>query len=197
MFWYQITRAFAFGKIKHPTLSLINRHIPNILALLAIVVYELLPVRPPLTGEGGMSMYAFKITSMLPGFFIASLAAVATFQRAELDETMPDPSPTLEVRTGEDASAVPLSHRVFLCHLFAYLTATSLLVILLSVGGEIIAPSGLHLVALIDRPSVELAVLWLLRALFLFVLLRWFFRLIVVTFFGLYFLVERIHRLNS
>ena len=142
-------------------------------------------------------MYAFKITSMLPGFFIASLAAVATFQRAELDETMPDPSPTLEVRTGEDASAVPLSHRVFLRHLFAYLTAISLLVILLSAGGEIIAPSGLHLVALIDRPGVELAVLRLLRALFLFVLLHWFFRLIVVTFFGLYFLVERIHRLNS
>ena len=154
MFWYQITRAFAFGQIEHPTLNLINRQIPAGMAVLAVVGYMLLPVRPPLAGDDGLSGYAFRITSLLPGFFIAALAAVATFQRAELDETMPDPSPMLEVRTGEDASPVPLSHRVFLCHLFAYLTSTSLLVILLSVSGEIIAPSARHVVALIYQPGI-------------------------------------------
>jgi hypothetical protein len=197
MFWYQITRAFAFGQIEHPTLSLINRVVPAGLAVLAVVSYVLMPVRPPLTGEDGLTGYAFRITSLLPGFFIAALAAVATFQREELDETMPDPSPILEVRTGEDASPVPLSHRVFLCHLFAYLTVTSLLVILLSVSGEIIAPSTRYIVDLIYRPGIELAVSWLLRGFFLFTLLFWFSRLIVVTLFGLYFLVERIHRVNS
>lgn len=197
MLWYQITRSFAFGQIEHPTLSLINRRIPAVLAVLALVGFILLPVRPALTGEDGLSGYAFSITSLLPGFFIAALAAVATFQRAELDEPMPDPSPMLEVRTGEDTSPVPLSHRVFLCHLFAYLTATSLLIILLSVGGEIIAPSARHVVAQLDRPGIEMIVLWLLRGGYLLTLLFWFFRLVVVTLFGLYFLVERIHRVNS
>ncbi|MFC3084533.1 hypothetical protein [Tabrizicola soli] len=170
---------------------------PAALAALAVIGYFLLPVSPPLTGETGLSDYVFRITSLLPGFFIAALAAVATFQRAELDETMPSPSPTLKVRTGDDTSLVSLSHRVFLCHLFSYLTVTSLLLILLSVSGEIIAPNVNYIIRAIDRPASGFLITLSLKSLYTFVLSFLFFRLILVTLFGLYFLVERIHRVNS
>ena len=67
------------------------------------------------------------VFAILPGFFIAALAAVSTFNRPEMDEVMSGQAPELKLRTGEHESYVPLTTRMFTTHLFSYLTSISFL----------------------------------------------------------------------
>ena len=53
------------------------------LRLIATALYLLLPVKPPLTPSGGLLSSVLTLIAALPGFFIAALAAVATFNRTE------------------------------------------------------------------------------------------------------------------
>jgi hypothetical protein len=64
------------------------------------------------------------LLSILTGFFIAALAAVATFGGEEMNQQMPGSSPMLLPR--RHGGPEPLSRRRFLCYLFGYLAFTSL-----------------------------------------------------------------------
>ena len=79
--------------------------------------------------------------SHFAGIFIAALAAVSTFDRHTLDDLMPAPAPRLELRTRGQDETVDLTMRMFLTHLFAYLTTYSFLLALICVICEALAPS--------------------------------------------------------
>lgn len=83
--------------------------------------------------ENKIAAGIFDITKGLPGFFIAALAAIATFSQEKLDEKITNSkSIALTIKTkiidqnGKSfIKDIELSRRVYLCMLFSYLTAIS------------------------------------------------------------------------
>lgn len=191
---YLISRPFAFMGVKHPTLTPFLRFAPLVVVVVFTLVFWIMPVRPSLTGDGSLSHHMITVFAILPGFFIAALAAVSTFNRPEIDEVMPDPAPELKLRTGEHESFVPLTARMFTTHLFSYLTAVSFFSVLFFVFADLSSPSVSHLVGLVpdlfwrDMLAETLALLYLACVIWLAA------KIVLTTLIGLYFLAERIHR---
>lgn len=188
-----LLRPFAFFCIGHPQIGTLIRAWPAVIAALLAFGYELLPGDLPLVGIPSMSGHLISIFSILPGFYIAALAAVATFNRPEMDETMPTPAPKLRLRTQGHTSSVPLTLRLFTSHLFAFLTTLSFLAVLFFATVDLVAP--------VFAPSeTEQYGVWATRIVpaleFIYVFLAmWLTSLIIlVTLVGLYFLAEHIHR---
>lgn len=194
MLIYQLTRPIAFRQIKHPDLQIINTLIPAALTLFVIVVYLILPVKPRIFGDDSVTSNGLLFTTVLPGFFIAALAAVATFPSAALDAIMPAPSPTLVMRTGDKTGRVELTHRVFLCHLFSYLTVLSFSGFIVGVASDLASRSVLFWLGQVQSPVIHKVLSEALHLGYLTLFVWLFVNLIVTTVYGLYFLVERIHR---
>jgi hypothetical protein len=194
MLAYQLTRPIAFRQIQHPALHIINVYVPSVLTILNIILYIVLPIEPKLFGDDSVTSNALLFITVLPGFFIAALAAVATFPGDNLNEIMPAPAPTLVMRTGNTLAPVELTSRIFLCHLFSYLTVLSFAGFLIGAGSDLLAPSARYLLAEITVAEVTRVISTLLHILYIAVLTWVFANLIVTTVYGLYFLVERIHR---
>lgn len=124
----------------------------------------------------------------LPGFYIAALAAIATFGRHDIDEAMPgSPPPRIKtITTSGHGNVIVLMRRRFLCLLFAYLTVECIALTLFSIFAISLAPAMRGLVSpimlLIGHAISSVVVLFLLT------------QLMVATLWGLYYLDERIHQ---
>lgn len=191
---YLISRPFAFIGVKHPTLTPFLRFAPLVLAAVFTFVYWILPVRPSLTGDGSLSHHMITVFAILPGFFIAALAAVSTFNRPEIDEVMPDPAPELKLRTGERESFVPLTARMFTTHLFSYLTSISFFSVLFFVFADLLSPSVSHWVGLVPDLFWRDLLAEALVLIYFFCVIWLAAKIVLTTLIGLYFLAERIHR---
>ena len=192
---YQLGRCVAFRRIEHPQLRWITCRLPFGLTLLVLIVSWLLPAWPRLFGAGGLNGSVISLVATLPGFFIAALAAVSTFDRHTLDDLMPAPAPRLELRTRGQDETVDLTMRMFLTHLFAYLTTYSFLLALICVICEALAPS---FGSIVERRSVNIPQLALLLRLGYAAMVGWFLsNIITATLFGMYFIAERMHRPNA
>ena len=55
---------------------------------------------------------------ILPGFFIAALAAIATFNRLDLDKIMPHPAPTINIERNGGKEEIDLTRRRYLTLMF-------------------------------------------------------------------------------
>lgn len=74
----------------------------------------------------------FTLLSILPGFFIASLSAIAAINRNAIDETINERNAPYLIKIEPNRSEPyeqPLTRRVFLTMLFAYLSAISLMLV--------------------------------------------------------------------
>lgn len=134
------------------------------------------------------------VFGILPGFYIAALAAVATFYREEIDKVMPHPAPTLKMRTGPRETDVKLTFRMFMSHLFSYLTAVSFLAVFVFVMAELVAASVLYTIGLIGNLSVRAWVLCFTESLYVATVAWLASKIVLTTLVGLYFLAERMHR---
>lgn len=197
MLWYQITRPFAFRHIQSRELKFLRTTLPALITIALIIAYWLLPVRPAILGDKKYVDYILQVIGTLPGFFIAALAAAATFSNPSLDEQMPGKNPPLlkVMRSGEIFD-IPMTMRVFICHLFSYLTAISLVATFLGIAIIELAPS---IDALSDaHSSNNLMRIGVILVKYLAVGWLTFFvtKIVIVTLHGLYFLVERMHLAN-
>ena len=102
--------------------------VPFALASLSILIAWLLLDIEILRGRTGIIADINDIFLILPGFFIASLAAVATFNRPEMDMQMED-SPTKPYLVGGKIVWLPMSRRLFLSSLFSYLAAVTIVLV--------------------------------------------------------------------
>lgn len=123
--------------------------------------------------------------SNLPGFYIAALAAIATFNREQIDFPLigSNGTPFIKIKlTKENGKVVDtqekLTRRLFLCMMFAFLTALSISIVMFNAFA---AP----LINTINNVKVN----WCYIIIFTF--LSW--QMLVSTFFGLYYLGDRIH----
>jgi hypothetical protein len=129
-----------------------------------------------------------KLLEILVPFYIAALAAVATFAREGLDEPLKGHAATLSIRHASGAWIEHvLTRRQFICYLFGYLAFISLVLFvgilflnLLSHKSSVVATEifGEYL------PFAKVVVIYI------FMLPIW--QMIVTTLLGIYFLSERL-----
>ena len=192
--FYQIGRGFAFGQIKHPELTPALRWGPLCVALLAGVIYIAVPLKPKLVGDGSLSRHLIGVFSTLPGFFIAALAAVSTFSRPEMDMTMPSPAPQLRLKVGNERDWVPLTFRMFLSHLFGYLTTLAFLAVFFFVGVDVLSGSGSDILGRIVAADNYQSSASLFNVTYVGLAAWLSAKIVGTTLLGIYFLSERIHR---
>lgn len=187
MLWYQLLRPFSYILIQHPVIKRVNWSVPGILTIVALVL--ILPFRQFMNvwGADGIVASAQGFVQGLPGFYIAALAAIATFgQQTTLDSVIPSPTPTLHTSYSGTWVEMKLTRRRFLCLMFAYLTAVSIVLSLLAYYCRAVAvPARMLFVPLL----VDSVSLLLLAAYLLFL-----FQLVIVTLWGLYYLGDRMHQ---
>ena len=189
---YQLFRCFAFRKIKHADMNLITLRMPLVVTAMVSFIFLFLPVQPRIFGSGGINGFVLSFVGALPGFFIASLAAVATFQRSTLDDTLPEPAPTLALRLGAAEEQVQLTMRMFLAHLFSYLCALAIFLAVFCIGSEALAPT-METVAAGTGSSSD-TVRMCLRLTYVSITGLLLSNIVITTMFGLYLLAERMHR---
>lgn len=91
----------------------------------SLVLYG--PIDINISGERGLLDQINSLVGILVGFFIAALAAVATFDRPSMDDPMAGTPPTLTIVEKKKSYEIKLSRRVYLSQLFGYLTVVSIL----------------------------------------------------------------------
>lgn len=129
-----------------------------------------------------------KLLEVLVPFYIAALAAVATFDRKGLDEEMKGEPVYLEIRkAGNESRIITLTRRQFICYLFGYLAFLSLILFVLILFCNLTT----------DDLSVILYTKIGVYAFYLKIMLSWLFllaiwQLIITTLLGVYFLSERL-----
>lgn len=119
----------------------------------------------------------------LPGFYIASLAAISTFPSTSMDQDMPDPTPYLGKK--ETTTYDGLTRRRFLSYMFSYLAYISIITLL----------STSAIVFMYSNKILESSVFFSNASYFLSCLITFFLitQIIFLTFVGLWYLGERIH----
>ena len=126
---------------------------------------------------------------VMTGFFIAALAAVATFGKAEMDDPMPgDPPLRLEHKVNAETYFENLSRRRFLSLLFGYLSFISLTLYII---GYMYLIFDKYFIAntLPNGRSLIFAAFWISYMFFVS-------NIISNTYLGLFYLSDRIHRPN-
>lgn len=158
------------------------------LALSAVCATVFLILRPDLNvlGNGGLLALSSGLLAALVGFFIAALAAVATFPNRAIDKPL-DRTPAI-LHDYEEGVDEVLSRRRFLCYLFGYLSFFSLCIFIFNVSVLVVRSSLLaYAVAHPDSKSV-------LEYCFVSLYVFAFFHLACVCLLGLHFLIYRLHK---
>lgn len=180
----KLLKPFLFLKIKNGNHAIYQICIPIVLS---VVIYFLTGI-----SNGGPSFEFYsqvqQFLFVLAPFNLAALAAIATFQATSLDSPLSGMNKPVLVRVVRGASQEEtLTRRRFLTLLFGYITALCFALIVLGL---------LH--ALVGNAfAAALKEFWWYSYLksFYFLLFVYLLMLILVnTFFGLFYLVDRIHR---
>ncbi|MBK5415035.1 hypothetical protein [Pseudomonas sp. TH31] len=125
--------------------------------------------------------------SGLPGFYIAALAAIATFGRNDIDNLLPEPTPTVKLTTRGENILVKLTRRRFLAMLFSFLTCESISLVLLS---TLLLSSGTSISSVTILDGVAGQALSIAMTFIYYTLLM---QMLTATFWGLYYLGFKLH----
>ena len=179
-----LVRPFAFLTIRHPSrLPLwVTWLFPLAATGLAIAVLAAWDAPVNLFGPQGLIERLLGFVQTLAGFYIAALAAVSSFNSPHLDKTMPHPAPTMRIKHNGVMQSVAATRRRFLTSMFAYLTAVSFV---FSLGS--IAVLTLAAPVRMAYPEAAAWLRWSMASGLVFALMQ----LSVVTFWGLFYLGER------
>lgn len=197
MLVYEFSRWWAYRRIRHEMMWRYIWGAPMVLTFVIVIVYLLLPVKPRLGGDTGLLKSLSQILALLPGFFICALAAVATFNRPEMDETMPSPAPTIMIAHRGDLIEIDLTRRMFLSYLFSYLSILSVTLFVFVVVAPYLEPSIEHILSWDQWYVTGPQCYAILRYVFVSMISYFLSSLLLTTLHGVYFLCERIHMPNS
>lgn len=183
-----LLRPFSYLAIDHPLKARVDWIYPSMLAIFTVIVVGLLrhfgPV--PIFSEIGLTAKLLAFVQTLPGFYLAALAAIATFNKIDIDLTMPKPTPSLDMVIGGKSVQILLTRRRFLCAMFAFLTAESILLIIFGIS----AISFSTTLKMLSPPPAHEWLSLIFMAGYSFV----FWQMIVSSFLGLFYLGERLHQ---
>ncbi|MGE6454450.1 hypothetical protein ACQKC5_18890 [Shewanella baltica] len=173
----KLLKPMGYIRIRHSEKYWFDLFIPALLAVLIATIIFILPKPIILLGKDSLIGLVNGILQILSGFYIASMAAVATFQKEGMDEYMVGAPPKLKGQS--------LTRRNFLTYLFGYLAFMSILMYF--VGG-FIQLSALNISFwIVDLHS---SVKFILVTAYLFVICN----ILTTTVLGMHFLIDKIHR---
>lgn len=179
---YQITRPWAYICISGHGKLLTDFIIPVCLSFVTTVLVCFASGVVNVFGAGGLISSLTAFVQNLPGFFIAALSVVATFQKKEMDYFLAPPTPEISIKIDGRVGRIKVTRRRFLCLLFSFLTAQSIVLTILGIGltsfaayaKEVFIGGGLYIS---------------LFSIFSYFFI--FFQMVIVTFWGLYYLSEK------
>lgn len=174
----------SYLKIKHSEKRWYDLYIPIVLTVMVLILYHFIGFK--LSGANGLTTQINGLIQVLIGFYIAALAAIATFGNSSIDELMAGTPPTIKEKYRGQLIDVSLTRRRFLSYLFGYLALISLCLFFL---GLVVNLSSTFIISLVDS-----SVLTFLRYVFLFVYALLLMNIITTTLLGLYYLSIRIHQ---
>lgn len=181
LIFYQLMRPFAYLIIKHPDKKIYDWLIPGFFSLVStFLIYQYVGVESAFSDNGIIDRIVGLVAN-LPGFFIAALAAVATFNKPTIDEVMGAEPPKIKVRRNQKYEPVGLTRRWYLCLLFSFLTAESLVIVVVAsvlIGGGLMSSPSNYAIFNVGA---------------MFILSLAFWQLIFSTFFGLFYLGDKLH----
>lgn len=122
----RLSKTLMYLRIRHKAKWRYDFLYPVVISILAGTALNVAAPSVNLAGDRGLLDQANSLIGILVGFFIAALAAVATFDRPSMDEPMAGTPPTLRVVEKGIVYNVKLSRRVYLSQLFGYLTVCSI-----------------------------------------------------------------------
>lgn len=183
----QLLRPFGYLAIRHPYKWIVDWFYPAILMLFTATLIYLHGGFSSAIKAGGTVSLVLSFVQSLPGFYIAALAAIATFGKPDIDSVLPEPTPKIKIVFRGAENLVSLTRRRFLAMLFAFLTGESIALILFSIflisyGESIFALSAYDH----DIGSALGGALVILFFLMLY-------QMILATFWGLYYLGYKLH----
>lgn len=159
--------------------------LPIVLGVITGIIQYLLPIQPALIGDGGIFEAISDLLRLLVAFFIAALAATATFDRPTMDEPLRGHPAYLDVWDSSRQMDVQksLTRRQFVCHMFGYLAFVSLFLFVCIMFASAIHPTW--------NALVEEEVRGIARIIISFGFWIMFWNIIVTTLLGIYFLSDR------
>lgn len=175
----------SYLRIRHPSKWVVDWLLPLVLCAISTILVACLAKPGAIAGPSGLIDRLSLACSILPGFYIAALAAIATFNRPDIDEIMPSPTPTLLVAIHGAEKTLDLTRRRFLAYLFGFLCWESLFLLVYFIFAGVIAAGVMqHLGSLAPAGRVAFLAVGFLA----------FWQLICATCLGLYYLADRLNR---
>jgi hypothetical protein len=176
-------------RIEHPAKRKYDYIVPLAIAIPVSAWFTFAPMRPSIFGHTGLLAGINGLLQILTGFYIASLAAIATFNKRSMDLPMSGDPPRLDTIERGIHLTIELTRRRFLCMMFGYLAFLSLSLYLI----------GIWAILSVDSIKAIFPFSWYspLRNLFVLSYLVIFSNMIVTTLLGLYYMADRIHRHDS
>lgn len=180
----ELLRPFSFLSIRHPSnFSVwVNWALPLITTSVALIFLQWLGAEVNLFGAQGLLDRLLSFVQTMAGFYIAALAAVSSFNSPHLDREMPTPAPTMYIMYNGHMQLVSATRRRFLTSMFAYLTSLSFLFSLAAIAALVLGAPLKQIC-----PDAISFFRWIGTGFFLFTL----FQMTCVTFWGLFYLGER------
>lgn len=180
--FYQLTRPISYLFLKHDSGKVYNWKIPSFFTLITLFALYCFVGLENVAGDKGLLAELSGFIVSLPGFLIAALAAIATFNRPIIDQEMID-APTIDVKVGESGiEDMKLTRRDFLLRLFSYLTVLSIFLIIYQKIGSVL-----------PVPSLLASAYNVTEWLYVSVFFLFFWQLLILLLFGLYYLCERLN----
>jgi len=183
----------SYLRIKHDEKKLYDYWFPLFCAAVISVVYLCMDEPFSLLGKGGLVPQVNGLLQVLIGFYIAALAAIATFANPSIDEKMAGKAPVIKELYRGKVIEVPLIRRRFLCYLFGYLSLVSFIVFGFGLVASLFTKSITSVMELVPYPKALLVT----KTVFLFSYSFILFNMICTTLLGLYYLAVRIHQPND
>lgn len=178
----RLLRPLLYFKIEHQFKRVYDIIIPSIISLAVLIVF-------PVFSFDYKLLEIAKSTStllvVLPGFYIAALAAIATFKSSKIDNKIDgiDP-PRLYSSENGYMKLRTLSRRRFLCFLFGYLSFISIVICMFNIFICIFSP---HIPVCTFKYSEIL--IYIISFVYIFLLSH----MLITTFLGLFYLCDRLH----
>lgn len=173
----------SFLRLRSPDLRFYQWYAPAFLTIGSLFGFYLLPSTPHLLTDKGLVNTINGLLTTLIGFYIAALAAIATFNNESLDEVMKGRPPIISVNRKGTTSEEVLTRRRFLVVLFGYCSFLSIMLFVFGVMTLLVAPSVGQ-----SYWSTPLRFIWLI------VYFAMASSLFIVTLLGLHYLIDRMHR---
>ncbi|MEZ8739522.1 hypothetical protein AB6E21_05805 [Photobacterium swingsii] len=179
---FQLVRPFSYLRIDHESKQVYDWYLPIILMIGTIVFsFNFIGLEGLINTDDGLIAQLTSFISNLPGFYIAALAAIATFNRKDMDLRIPEPTPTIENLIRGKKQIIKLTRRRLLCSLFAFLTTESIFLVIFT---RFFQSSSLGSITFFD---IELS--WYGSCVyFLF-----FWQLVVSTLYGLFYMGDKMY----